>query len=96
MAVPEVADFAKANRILNEPYNDPTLLLLSTGDQYIPPALLDQIPRQLCKVAPKVNYKVVAGVDHSGTINATLRDQLAWMADRFAGRPVSPGCSALN
>ena len=96
MAVPEVASFARDNRIWNEPYKDPILLLLSSGDEYIQPALREQIPPSMCKVASKASYKVVAGVDHQGTINASLREQLAWMADRFAGRPVPPGCSAMN
>ena len=96
MEVPEVADFARENRIFNEPYNYPILLLLSSGDEYIAPALQKQIPRDLCRVATRARYKFMTGVDHQGTINASLRDQFAWMADRFAGRPVPPGCSAMN
>lgn len=96
MAVPEVAGFARDNRIFNERYEHPILLLLSSGDEYIAPALQEQIPRDLCKFAARATFKVLAGVNHSGTINASLREQFAWMADRFAGRPAPPGCAAMN
>lgn len=93
--VPEVAQFARENRIFTEPLRDPVLLILSSGDQYIPAPLREQITTDLCKVGQKAAYKIVPDVDHGGTINASLRDQLRWMGDRFAGLPAPAGCSAM-
>jgi hypothetical protein len=96
MDVPQVVEFARENRIFTRPLRDPVLLVLSSGDQYIPAPLRKQILEDLCKVGEKASYKIVADVDHGGTINASLQDQLRWMEDRFAGRPAKQGCSAVE
>jgi pimeloyl-ACP methyl ester carboxylesterase len=96
MDVPEVAGFAKANRIFTDPIRGPVLLILSKGDQYIPPDLREKIPVDLCKAGDQVAYRSLNSVNHSDTIDASLPDQLSWIGDRFAGRPAPHECSTAR
>lgn len=92
--VPEVEAFAQANRVFDAPYDDPILLIVSSGDFFIAPQLRENIYVEMCQVASRARYLEVSGVDHEGTINGSFHQQLAWMADRFAGREVEQGCHA--
>ena len=96
MEAPEVAAFARANRVFDGPYDDPILLIVSSGDFFIAPQLRENIYVEMCQVANRARYLEVSGVDHEGTINGSFHQQLAWMADRFAGREVEQGCRAAR
>lgn len=73
----------------------PTLMLQGTADQTVRPRDTDILARDLCRRGNVVTYKVFPNESHDGVMAAGAPDALAFLADRFAGRPASGNCEAL-
>jgi predicted esterase len=74
------------------PAYGPILLLQGTADRTIPEALTRQAAAHLCKLGDTVEYQTYAGMDHDPLVDASFRDQIRWIADRFAGQPAHGNC----
>jgi hypothetical protein len=42
-----------------------------------------------------LSFRSYPGLDHDPTMTNSTPDQLAWIKDRFAGKPASSNCAAL-
>jgi len=49
---------------------------------------------RMCGFDQVVERRVYPGQSHAGAVGASFDDMLAWMADRFAGRPAPSDCDA--
>lgn len=73
----------------------PTLVMQGTADKTVRPQDTDMAVRDLCAKGNVVEYKTFSGKDHDGVMVAGAGDALAFVADRFAGKPITGNCSAL-
>jgi alpha-beta hydrolase superfamily lysophospholipase len=89
---PAVVRFARANRPDDTPAYGPILLLQGTADRTIPEALTREAADRLCKLGDVVQYQTYAGMDHDPLVYASFRDQIGWIAARFAGDPARSDC----
>ncbi len=84
---------------LNEPGEQtipvPTLILQGNKDVTVFPQATDMLARQLCSRGNDLEFRVVDGADHDGAMVLGAPTALAWIAERFAGRPSTPNCDAL-
>jgi hypothetical protein len=52
------------------------------------PELTDALVARLCAIGDDVTYRRYAGESHSGVVEASQVDVLAWIGDVVAGRPI--------
>ncbi len=89
---PAVVRFARTNSPDASPAKGPILLLQGTADRTIPESLTREAAAHLCKRGDQVQYQTYAGIDHDPLVDASFRDQIAWIAARFAGQPAPATC----
>jgi pimeloyl-ACP methyl ester carboxylesterase len=82
----------------NRPGAQPTygpLLLVGGGDDVIftPPAG-DKVTQRICTAGGLAQRKLYPGLGHDPVVYGSLKDQLDWISDRFAGKPAPNDCSA--
>jgi hypothetical protein len=94
--VPAVVRFARVNTPDSTPGYGPILLLQGTGDRTIPAPLTHQAAIKLCKIGDAVQYQTYPGMDHDPLVFASFRDQVKWIAARFAGKPAPTNCAAAG
>jgi Secretory lipase len=86
-----VQQFFERNRIGTKPAPAPLLLLSSEGDQMVPKALNAATVARLCKQRVRVQSFEYRGPE-LGVLGDSVRDQIAWIQDRFAGKPAPSSC----
>jgi len=89
---PAVVRFAHTNRPYDAPAKGPILLLQGTADRTIPEVLTHEAANHLCKLGDQVQYQTYAGMDHDPVMYASFRDQIGWIAARFAGQAAPENC----
>jgi predicted esterase len=97
---PHFARFLTANSTGTRPVGGPVLLLQGDADQAIPESIADRVAARLCHNHAVLDYRTVPGLGHdtipgvvTGIDDGAAAQILAWVADRFAGRPATPTCT---
>jgi pimeloyl-ACP methyl ester carboxylesterase len=74
----------------------PLLIIHGGEDEQIPVASSEILLGQLCALegSASVERNVYEGANHSGAVEASIDEMLAWMAARFAGEPAGDDCPA--
>ncbi len=69
-------------------------LFVGTGaaDHDVPPAMQKRLVQEACAAGTVVQARLYAGLDHSGTVNASLADSLPFVRRVLAGEPITPQC----
>ena len=69
-------------------------LFVGTGDKDrdVPPARQLAVVRDACAAGTLVEAHLYAGLDHSATVNGSLKDSLPFVRKVLAGEPISPIC----
>jgi pimeloyl-ACP methyl ester carboxylesterase len=100
LAEPHFARFLAANSVGFRPVGGPVLLLQGDADQAIPAAITDRVAARLCRTGSVVDYRTFPGLGHdtipgvvTGIDDGAADQILAWVADRFAGRPAGSTCA---
>jgi pimeloyl-ACP methyl ester carboxylesterase len=70
----------------------PLLLAQGEADTTVPPPLTAALDRQFCAIGQQVEYKTYPGIEHIPLVRAAEPDVMAWVADRFAGKPAGSTC----
>jgi len=82
----------------NQPGSQPTfgpLLLVGGGDDVLFTESAGQkIVRRICAAGGRVRRKVYPGLGHDPVVYGSLREQMDWMAARFAGKEAPNECSS--
>lgn len=80
------------------PISGPMLVLQGTADPIINDTVTTAAVDETCRLYPEseIEYAVVEGVSHVPALYAGQQIWLDWIADRFAGVPVSQRCSRSN
>lgn len=89
---PAVVRFARSNRPDQAPGYGPIYLLQGAADETIPARFTRKAAANLCRQGDVVEYKAYPGLDHDPLVYGSLRDQIAWIAARFAGAPARSTC----
>jgi pimeloyl-ACP methyl ester carboxylesterase len=73
------------------------LLLVSGGDDFLFTESAGRIILQrFCVAGAQIQRKVYPGLGHDPVVYGSWRDQMDWIAARFAGRPAPNDCSAQS
>ncbi len=81
--------FRELSVLGERPTHGPILLLQGEADQSIPPRPTDALYERMKRQKSQVEYRKYPGLDHVPLVFGSFRDQVRWVQDRFAARPVS-------
>lgn len=84
------------NRLGERPAHGPLLVITSESDPVTPISATSQIVARLCKQGDRLQFQTYPDPDPGEVIGDSVRDQMAWIEGRFAGRPASSNCGAQH
>jgi dipeptidyl aminopeptidase/acylaminoacyl peptidase len=70
----------------------PILLAQGTKDEQVPVEVSADLETEYCRLGANLSRHVYPNVDHNGVLDAAQADVLAWLSDRYAGRPATSDC----
>jgi pimeloyl-ACP methyl ester carboxylesterase len=88
--------FFKTNELGVAPIGGPMLVIAGEGDQTVPIALLRATVQKACRNGIALTFRSYPGLDHDPTMAQSTPDFLAWIKDRFAGKPSTSNCATLG
>ena len=86
-----VEDYFKRNRLGTSPAAVPILVISSEGELSL--FTTTEVVRRLCKQGDRVLFNRYAEYNPGSVIGDSVRDQMAWIQDRFAGRAARSNCT---
>lgn len=86
------ARLARNNSVRARDIRVPVHIAQSEEDTIVTASLTRDFANRLCRRGQRVHYESLAGVDHAHTARDSRGSALAWIADRFAGRPAASNC----
>lgn len=95
---PALRDFISKTSNGEKAIGGPLLVLQGLADVNLDAGTATQAVQATCRAFPKsqLEYHTYEGVSHNPVMFAAQQVWLQWIADRFAGRPVSSGCRAIK
>lgn len=76
-------------------FTAPLMIAQNPGDELVAPLVTKAYARALCGVGQVVRWIDVSGSGHATTAKDSSAASLAWIADRFAGKPAPSDCATL-
>ena len=93
---PYINQYFRLEELNPATYKGPVLII--SGEKE-PPLILSndrQVALRMCQQdGLKVQYEIIQGASHSAVLNASMKLQMAWIDDRFAGREIPSNCGSL-
>jgi acetyl esterase/lipase len=74
------------------PLGAPLLITQGLSDDVVWPDVTEGFAQAQCQAGTDVELRTYPGVDHFGVRSASAPDVVAWLADRFAGKPPTSTC----
>ncbi len=93
---PAATRFFKENELARAPIGAPLFVIAGEADESVPYAQLRAVAKQACSNGEALSFRSYPGLDHDPTMGKSTPDQLAWVRDRFAGKPSSSNCASLT
>jgi pimeloyl-ACP methyl ester carboxylesterase len=90
--LPPWAGYARQNSANAAAITVPLLIAQNPRDVIVAPAVTRQFARNACALGKKVRWIDADGAGHQTTAKDTAADTIAWIGDRFAGRPAPSDC----
>jgi alpha-beta hydrolase superfamily lysophospholipase len=90
--VPAIAAIEAQNRAGFVPTAAPLFVIQGDKDLLVPKMETDLFTQRACALGDRVLYRVYPGQDHVGARDVSVKDVVAWMADRVAGTPAPSTC----
>jgi pimeloyl-ACP methyl ester carboxylesterase len=90
-----VKEFFRGDELGAAPVGGPLFVITGEADETVPLALVKQTVKKACTNGVALSFRSYPGLDHDPTMTNSTPDQLAWIKDRFAGKPASSNCAAL-
>jgi len=88
-----VRRYSQENALGVKPIWGPLLVLAGEADATVPIGDVRAIVAAACKSGGTVSFRSYPSLDHDPTMEQSVPDQLAWIKDRFAGKPAGQTCS---
>jgi alpha-beta hydrolase superfamily lysophospholipase len=70
----------------------PVLILQGTSDPLVLPKITRRFVKSMCRNSDTVNYVTLQGVDHGLAARKGASRAVAWITDRFYGKPAQSNC----
>lgn len=70
----------------------PIFMAIGAADRDVSPAGQLRLAREACDAGTVVEAHLYEGLDHSATVNASLKDSLPFVRRVLAGQPIAPRC----
>ncbi len=87
-----VEEFFDRNRLGRNPAYGPLLVITDDTDFVVPPSMTAQAVARMCKLGDRIQVVKFSGSEPGQVLGGSVRDQMAWIAARFAGRPAPSNC----
>lgn len=91
-----VTQYFSRNTPGQKPAQGPIFVLSSELDPSLPIGWTAQVVSRMCKLGDRVQFERYPQSDTGSIFGDSVRDQIAWMQARFAGRPAASNCSAQH
>lgn len=85
--------FLERDRPGTRPIYGPIFLVGGGSDVLFTPSAAQKVFHRLCDSGANVQLSVYPGLGHDPLVYGSLRDQMAWIGDRFAGRLAVTDCA---
>lgn len=99
---PRIRDVLELNKLGKVALETPMLVIASPQDTLVPYPQAEQMARDYCALGSDIEFRAVtvadhwakAGVSHIVPVISESDDVLAWINDRFDGKPTTKACPA--
>lgn len=88
-----VEKFYKENSPGGDPVEGSIFVIAGEVDTAVPIEGIRETVKRACDIKQAVTFRSYPGLDHDPTMSETLKDQIAWMQDRFSGKPDEGNCA---
>ena len=88
-----VTQYFSRNTPGQKPAQGPIYILTSELDPSLPIGWTAQVVARMCKAGARVEFQRYPQSDTGSIFGDSVRDQIAWIQARFAGRPATSNCS---
>ena len=89
------ARLARANSPTTTQFGVPLFIAQNPKDELVAPRVTLAHARALCRSGARLRYVSITGEGHATSARDSARETLAWIADRFAGRPAPSDCGSI-
>lgn len=93
--LPPVKRYMQGGEFGRKPVGGPLFVITGEADETVPVEGVRTNVRLACRNGMKVAFRSYPGLDHDPTMDKSTPDQLAWIRDRFAGKPFEGNCQSL-
>ena len=80
------------NSVRGLPAAVPAFIAQGQQDDIVLPAVTSQYFRQICREGNVVKFVAIPAAGHGGSVKASSKDAVAWLADRINGKPAPSSC----
>ena len=87
-----VEEFFSRNMLGQKPAYGPLLVISDDGDPAVPLAMTSQVVTRMCKQGDRVQFDKFSDPQPGLVVGDSVRDQMAWIEARFAGRHPLNNC----
>lgn len=92
---PAAQRFFRGAEIGREPISGSLLVIAGEADQTVPIESVRATVKGACAIGVALQFRSYPGLDHDPAMMNSTPDQLAWIADRFAGKPSANDCGRV-
>jgi len=92
---PALQHLSKVDQLAELPVGKPMLVIGGEADMSVPFPMLKDTTTLACHNGVKLTFRSYPGLDHDPVMQLSTPDQLAWIKDRFAGKPALNSCPVL-
>lgn len=89
------ARLARANSPTTTSFGVPLLIAQNPKDDLVAPGVTLAHAKALCRSGARLRYVSITGEGHATSAKDSASETLAWIADRFAGRPAPSDCGSI-
>ncbi|MFC1862480.1 alpha/beta fold hydrolase [Thermodesulfobacteriota bacterium] len=92
---PYIDKYFRLDESGKEKYKGPVLVI--NGEKEPPTTLANDIEAviRMCEQGVDLQLKIIPGADHFTLLDASIEDQMDWIADRFAGKEATSNCESI-
>lgn len=87
-----VQQFFARNTIGQKPTHGPLLIISSNADPVVRTGMTARAVARMCKQRGALQFHKYQSAEFARALGDSVRDQLTWIQERFAGRPASSNC----
>ena len=92
---PYIDEYFKPDETDQQQYKGPALVF--NGEKEHPPILANDLEatQRLCQQGVKLQFELVPDANHITVLGASVEEQMAWVANRFAGSEMPDNCETV-